>query len=1060
MTIAEGTQFGPYRLLEKIGAGGMGEVYRVLDTRLEREVALKLVSANYLTSGSGSSPQAHDTPVTPASGNHLSHERFLREARSAATLNHPNVCAIYDTGEQDGRPYLVMELLRGVTLKKYLADAGGHGLPADEVVTFAQQAAAALAAAHAKGIIHRDIKPANLFVIDAVRGKRQIKILDFGLAKRQEGVAAADSRIHGAPGSGSEDETAIGPGVATMELTSPGSAVGTVSYMSPEQARGMPLDARTDLFSLGTVIYEMATGKTPFGGSSTADVFVSLLREEPSPVSTVNPVMPKKLDAVVAKLLRKEPAQRYASAEQLQEALENLDAGAVLPPEKTTAPGKKWPWAAAAVVVLLLAGGLAWWKSKPGAAPRTAVGPAGSAESGTPEPKKDSIILADFVNHTGDPVFDTTLNQALEIELQQSPVINIVSQQHLAQSVKFLGKPDGTPVTPAIAREIGEREGVKAILTGTIANLGKEYVITLTAQNTATGDEIVSEQARAPDKEHVLDALGKAAAAMRGKLGEDLESIKKLDTPFGQATTPSLEAFRAYALGDKAHNSARDIPEAEGHYLRAIELDPNFAMAYARLGVVYVNSGQVNKANKYFARAYALAKNVSERERLYITGHYNQDVTGDIPKVIETLQEAIQTYPGQIDNYININVAYQALGQYEQGIAYAQKGVELDPQDAIAAQNLLSDYTALGRMAEAKTELERGRRLGLDNSTDDLVGHLETYFLLGQLQEVPRLMAKVAGRPDEFIATQALAAMQQYSGQYRMAAATMQRAFEQAGHAKAPDVQAGVLLNRALAEGLAGLCEGNEAAVQQALVLDKSKQTQATATQAAAVCGNGKVSLPLAMELSKKFPQDTLIQDVFAPLSKAFVALAAGRAQEAVDAAEPAKPYDTNFPASYVQGLGYLQLHDASHALNAFQAAIRANSGTVQLLNVPYRAQVQLGLARAYTMGGDKASAKKAYEAFFLTWKDADADLPMLVAAKKNTPRSKVKREKSCVEPSLFLSLFLPCCWLVANRLTTRRCAPWAKRSATSWCSASRTPRKIKIKPSSNCKPPWSLSKP
>ena len=357
---------------------------------------------------------------------------------------------------------------------------------------------------------------------------------------------------------------------------------------------------------------------------------------------------------------------------------------------------------------------------------------------------KDSIILADFVNHTGDPVFDTTLNQALQIDLEQSPVINIVSQQHLLQSVKYLGKPEGTAVTPAIAREIGEREGIKAIITGTIANLGKEYVITLTAQNTATGDEIVSEQAQAPDKEHVLDALGKAAATMRGKLGEDLESIKKLDTPFGQATTSSLEAFRAYALGDKAHAKAHDIPEAEGHYLRATELDPNFAMAYARLGVVYINSGQVTKANKYFSKAYELSKNVSERERLYITGHYYEVVAGDIPKVIETLQEAIQAYPGQIDNYININVAYQYLGQYEQGLVYAQKAVELDPQDSIAAENLLSDYVALGRMAEAKKELERTQALGLNSSTDDLVSYMVTYFLLGEPQQVQRVMAQLA----------------------------------------------------------------------------------------------------------------------------------------------------------------------------------------------------------------------------------------------------------------------------------------------------------------------------
>ena len=985
MTIAEGTQFGPYRLLEKIGAGGMGEVYRVLDTRLEREVALKLVSDSYLVaeagSGSPSPLHPHDTPAhaTPQSGSHVSHERFLREARSAATLNHPNVCAIYDTGEQDGRPYLVMELLRGETLKRYLVKAGGKGLSPEEVVAFAQQAAAALAAAHAKGIIHRDIKPANLFVVDALRGKHQIKILDFGLAKKQAGIAVADSRTYGLPGSASSDETAVGLGEGTLELTSPGSAVGTVSYMSPEQARGAPLDARTDLFSLGTVIYEMATGKTPFGGGSTADVFVALLREDPPPVSTVNPAMPKQLDAIVAKLLAKDVAQRYASAEELQEDLEGLNVSATPAAKPIAAKKPKWPWMAAAALLLLIAGGLAWWKYRSEVAP----GP-GAAETGNgSQAKKDSLILADFVNHTGDPVFDTTLNQALQIDLEQSPVINIVSPQHLLQSVKYLGKPEGTPVTPAIAREIGEREGIKAIITGTIANLGKEYVITLTAQNTATGDEIVSEQAQAPDKEHVLDALGKAAAAMRGKLGEDLESIKKLDTPFGQATTSSLEAFRAYALGDKAHAKAHDIPEAEGHYLRAIELDPNFAMAYARLGVVYINSGQVTKANQYFSKAYELSKNVSERERLYITGHYYEVVAGDIPKVIETLQEAIQAYPGQIDNYININVAYQYLGQYEQGLAYAQKAVELDPQDSIAAENLLSDYVALGRMDEAKKELERTQALGLNSSTDDLVSYMVTYFLLGEPQQVQRIMSQVAGRQDEFVATQALAATQQYTGQYRMAEATIRRAVEQAGRAKASDAQAGFLLESATARGLAGLCDSNEAVVQQALSLDKSRQTQAAATLAAAVCGNSKLALPLALELSKKFPQDTLIQNAYAPLSKAFVALAAGRAQEAVDAAEPAKPYDSNLPASYAQGLAYLQLHDAGHALTAFQSAVRANSGTVQIAYPPFRAQVQLGLARAYAMGGDKPNAKKAYEAFLQTWKDADTDLPMLVAAKK-----------------------------------------------------------------------------
>ena len=974
--IAEGTQFGPYRLIEKIGAGGMGEVYRALDTRLEREVALKLVSASYLSSDAGS---GSPSPLATPHSSHSSHERFLREARSAATLNHPNVCSIHDTGEQDGRPYLVMELLRGVTLKKYLADAGGHGLPADEVISFSQQAAAALAAAHAKGIIHRDIKPANLFVIDALRGKRQIKILDFGLAKKQEGLSAAESRTFGLAPNGAGDETAVGPGTATMGLTSPGSAIGTVAYMSPEQARGTPLDARTDLFSLGSVIYEMATGKPPFGGGSTADVFAALLREDPPPVSKVNPAMPKRLDPIVAKLLAKDPAQRYATAEQLQEDLDAL--AAPIAPGSPGSKGGKWLWASLAVL-LLIAAGVAYWKYRPAALAPATTASEGSAEAGPTKAAKDSLILSDFVNHTGDPVFDTTLNQALQIDLEQSPVLNIVSQEHLAQSVKYLGKPADTPLTPAIAREIGEREGVKAILTGTIANLGKEYVITLTAQNTATGDEIISEQAQAPDKEHVLDALSKAAAAIRGKLGEDLASIKKLDTPFGQATTPSLEAFRAYALGDKAHAMARNIPEAEGHYLRAVELDPNFAMAYARLGVVYTNSGQVAKMNKYFAKAYSLSSHVSERERLYIASHYYLNVTGNLPKMIETLQESIQTYPGQLDSYVNINVAYQIVGQYELALTYAKKAVELQPDEAIAAENLLADYLALGRMSDASAEMARAQKLGLDGATDYTALKVTAYFLMGDPDGVRRMVGLVAGRPDEFLVTLALAGTQQFSGQFKQAAVTVQEAFDQAGHLKAPDVQASALLFNAEAKGLAGLCAGNDAVVQQALALDRSKQTQELAALTGAVCNDGKVATPLAQELGEKYPEDTLIQDVYQPLVKAFLAMAAGQYGDVVNDAKTAKPYDTIFPGSYVQGLAYLQLHDAGHALSAFQSALQSR-GNLTAPAPPFYAQAQLGVARAYAMAGDKANAKKAYQDFLTTWKDADADLPMLVAAKK-----------------------------------------------------------------------------
>src|SRR5277367_62703 len=559
---------GPYEVLEQLGSGGMGVVYRARDTRLHREVAIKVLSETYL--GPGTPGQA-------------THERFLREARSASSLNHPNICTIYDVGEQDRKPYLVMELLQGRTLKEVLR---GDSLPLPEALEFSIQIARGLEEAHEAGIIHRDIKPANIFIVRKQQGSQQAKILDFGLAKQTRPPTV------GAVSDATSDSTGVADTAAGNSLTIPGSTVGTVAYMSPEQARGEPLDARSDLFSLGSVIYEMATGKLPFPGTATADVFAALLMRDPEPPRKLNPAVSKEGERIILKLLSKDKTQRYQTASELRADLEQLSARSGSSRTSATSPGFHTPArkpfhvipvAASVVAIALAVGGFLWWH---GHTPAT---PGAASSSSAPITEKDSIILSDFTNQTGDPVFDTTLNQALAIQLEQSPLLTLVSQNHLRQSLKYLGKSSDEKITPEIAREIGVREGIKAIINGTVSRLGNDYIVTLEAQSTSTGDSIAREQSQASDKDHVLTALSQATTAMRAQLGESLSSIQKLDTPFGQATTPSLEAFRAYALGDAALKLGKERPEAEQYYKRALDLDPRFAMAWARLGVVYAN---------------------------------------------------------------------------------------------------------------------------------------------------------------------------------------------------------------------------------------------------------------------------------------------------------------------------------------------------------------------------------------------------------------------------------------------------------------------------------------
>jgi eukaryotic-like serine/threonine-protein kinase len=973
--IDSGTVFGPYRVIEKIGAGGMGEVYRALDTRLEREVALKIISDSFLVSDPAASPSPTGTPRSRAQ---LSQERFLREARAVATLNHPNICAIYDVGEQQGQPYLVMELLHGETLQQYLSH---YRLLPSEVISLGQQAASALAAAHARGIIHRDIKPANLFVAESGRVRKQLKILDFGVAKKQGAEASLDSRYFDA-----QNNTATTTDSGVMGLTTPGSTFGTAAYMSPEQAKGDPLDQRTDLFSLGSVLYEMATGRPPFGDRSTAGVFAALLMKDPPTVSSLNPAMPSALDPIIAKLLAKDRDLRYHSADELLADLEAISTSASSLPGVTgpvavyTAPAAPVPPATGgrslrsrmlvlgALLLVALAGGISLFHFR-------------SSTKPAPAALKDSIVVADFINKTGDPVFDSTLNQALRVQLGQSPVLDIISQQHLRQSLQFLGRKPDEPITPQIARDIGEREGaVKAVLIGTIAPLGNAYVITLDAQNSANGDDIATEEATAPDKEHVLDALNQVATGMRAKLGESLSSIKRLNAPFGQATTPSLEAFRAYALGDEAHQKGNDIPEAEDHYKRALELDPKLAMAWARLGIIRLNAGASSEAAENFAKAYQLSDNVSEREKLYIAGQYYSTVVGDLNKSIETLQVATQEYPLQLENFVNLGVRYLSNGDLEKSAAANRKALALQPDNAAALDNGIANAASLGNATEGERYIAEAQRIGL-SGTNLFRTELQFYATQSDWNSVQKIVAQTAGRPDQFVITSAWGALLPQLGQIQLAKTTLLRAADQAASVNGKDVQAGSLLSASSAGWMVDRCFDPEQTVKQALQLDKGKVTLISAANTLAMCNEQKQATQALSDLEKRYPQDTLIHELSVPEARAWLAIKAGDAQGALSLLERVRAHDAASRAPYLRGLAYLELKDSRNAIDSLENATRLK-GLAYTNGSPY-ALSYLGLGRAYAMAGDKPNAKKAYDVFFSEWKNADADLPVIAEAKK-----------------------------------------------------------------------------
>jgi eukaryotic-like serine/threonine-protein kinase len=923
-----GLEFSHYRIIEEIGSGGMGVVYRAHDQHLDREVAIKVLTPGTIT-------------------DEAARKHFRKEALALSKLNHPNIATVHDFDTQKGVDFLVMEYIPGITLSKKLP-AGP--LPEKEVLRLGVQLAEGLSAAHEHGVVHRDLKPGNLRLTTDGR----LKILDFGLAKLRGLIAES---------------------VTTESFSETRASAGTLLYMAPEQLLGGEIDDRTDIHGAGLLLYEMATGQHPFAEVGSSQLIGAILRRSPRPPTTLNPKVSPELEWIIGKCLEKEPENRYQSAKELAVDLRRLlTPGAVKVAEVPVAGRKLWKVLVPAAVILVAAaiGGTLYFRS---------------GQSTTRLTDKDTIVLADFTNTTGDPAFDDTLKQGLSVQLEQSPFLDLLSERRVNETLKLMGRPAGDRLTPEVTREVCQRTGSKAMLTGSIAGLGSQYVIGLKAVNCNTGDVLAEAQEQAAGKEAVLKALGNAAISLRSKLGESLSSVEKYATPLEEATTPSLEALKVYSLGLKTWTAQGDTA-ALPFFKRAVDLDPNFAMAYARMSVLYHDLNEIAGAAENGRKAYDLREKVSERERFWIESGYYDFVTGELEKGAQVDELWQQTYPRDDMPCAELGFVSASLGNWEKALEQWQAEGRRDPNNGLLYYLLSLAYMSQNRLDEAEAVFKQAEERNLDNE-QLLQSRYWLAFLKGDTAQMAQLVSGAMGKPG---AEDLLLAMQAdtegWYGKLKNAHELTGRAMDSAEHNDAKETAAGYQAEAALREVELGNREQARAEANAALKLAPNRDVRAMAVLALARAGDTAGAEKLAAEVDKTFPLDTLVQRYWLPTIRAAVALGHKDPNRAIELLKVPSPIELSSATSdltiflcpvYLRGEAYLMLRDGNRAAAEFQKFID-HRGVV--MNFPWGALARLGLARAYAVQGDTAKARAAYQDFLTLWKDADPDIPILKQAK------------------------------------------------------------------------------